>query len=422
MAKIRHRKKSVGSDIGKSTRLISKTQNMKKVSDKGIYTEYLDMNLDFNRLTIERKRQLKRISVLRDGRDVLVFAADFKKSQAQISITYGDLMPFNDQLSVLKSNKLDLILETPGGLGEVAEDIVKLMRQKFDEVNIIIPGWCKSAGTLIAMAGDEILMEPASALGPIDAQIMNQGKQFSADAFLEGLNKIKKEVDDNNSLNRAYIPILQAISPGEIQNAVNALEFAKRLVKEWLPKYKFKTWTTHSSTGKPVTEEEKELLADKIAADLARHSDWLTHGRSIKIEDLRKMKLRVTDYSEEAELADAIRRYFVLLQMTFDMSSIYKIFETPTSQIMKTIVSQTQPPNNPSPVNLGNEVANIDVICPNCSNKSLVQANLTEPSPLQSGAISFPADNQLECPKCSENINLSEIRKQIETQTQKKIV
>lgn len=44
------------------------------------------------------------------------------------------------------------------------------------------------------MAGDEILMDPTSALGPVDAQILFQGKRFSADAFLEGLDAIKKAV------------------------------------------------------------------------------------------------------------------------------------------------------------------------------------------------------------------------------------
>ena len=83
------------------------------------------------------------------------------------------------------------------------------------------------------MAADEILMGTTSALGPIDVQLTWQGKRFSADAFLEGMNKIKKEVTETGILNKAYIPILQGISPGEIQSAVNALDFSKRLVTDW---------------------------------------------------------------------------------------------------------------------------------------------------------------------------------------------
>jgi ClpP class serine protease len=128
---------------------------------------------NFEELSAERKSQLKRIGELR-GRDVLVFAADINKNVQQISIDYSDLLPFTDQLSNLKGDRLDLLLETPGGSGEVAEDLVKAMRGRYEDVAVIVPGYAKSAGTIMAMAGDEILMGPHSGLGPIDAQIFNK--------------------------------------------------------------------------------------------------------------------------------------------------------------------------------------------------------------------------------------------------------
>ena len=152
----------------------------------------------------------------------------------------------------------------------------------------------KSAGTIIVMAGDEILMEPgSSSLGPIDAQIQWEGKTFSAEAFLKGLERIKEEVTAANALNRAYIPILQRISPGEIQHAENALAFAKVLVTAWLQDHKFKNWTTHRThnPGAPVTAEEKEARAKEVADELCDHSKWLSHGRSIKLEDLQRIGL-----------------------------------------------------------------------------------------------------------------------------------
>ena len=124
-------------------------------------------------------------------------------------------------------------------------------------------------------------------------------------------------------MNRAYIPILQGISPGELQSAENALKFAKVLVTDWLARYKFKNWSTHSTTGQPVTEEERRARAEEIAGELCNHRRWLTHERSIKIDDLEGMRLRITDYSRSPELADAIRRYHTLLQMTF-ATNIYK--------------------------------------------------------------------------------------------------
>ena len=123
-------------------------------------------------------------------------------------------------------------------------------------------------------------------------------------------------------------PFSSNISPGELQNAENALDFARDLVVDWLSTYKFRDWHTHSSTKKQVTADERRQRAKQIADQLRDHSRWKTHGRSLKIDDLRQMKLYVTDYSSTPELADAIRRYYTLLQMTF-ATNIYKIFETP---------------------------------------------------------------------------------------------
>ncbi|MBU4273655.1 MAG: Clp protease ClpP [Planctomycetes bacterium] len=384
----------------------------------GYYTEYLDQTLNAQQLGDERKRQLRRISELRGNRDILVYAADLDKPNtppALLSIGYSDLVPFHDQLSNLKGSKLDLILETGGGSGEVAEDIVRSLHEKYEEVAVIVPGWAKSAGTIIAMAGDEILIEPASALGPIDAQLSWQGKVFSADALIEGMEKIKREVEESGTLNRAYIPMLQAISPGELQSAENALNFAKTLVTDWLARYKFKNWNTHSTTEIAVTEDEKNRRASEIATTLCDHKKWLTHGRSIKISDLEEMRLRITDYSQQPDLAEAIRRYHTLLQMTFDTTSIYKVFETQDSQILKFFAITAVPPPQDT------DAVIVEVTCPKCSAVSKLQANLKK-SPLQAGHHRFSADNRFKCPTCEAEIDITGVRRQIEVQSKKPVV
>lgn len=383
----------------------------------GVYSEYLDRQMDFPGLTAERKNQLRRISELRGGRDIIVYAADLGKGQAPVGIIYADLLPIEDQLSNLTGTAIDVILETPGGSGEVAEDIVRILRGKYQDVAFIVPGCAKSAGTIIAMAGDEILMGNVSSLGPIDAQISWQGKNFSADALLEGLEKIKEEVAGSGVLNKAYIPVLQGISPGELQSAQNALDFAKVLVKDWLARFKFGTWDKHSSTGDPVTEDEKKARAEEIATALCDHRHWKTHGRSIKLADLHQMGLRVTDYTDNPALSAAIQRYYTLLQMTFG-TTIYKVFETADSQIYRFLLQQVPPPQPSASA----EVAVLDVSCVRCKNVSKVQANLGETRPLQEGCHGFPADNKLSCPHCGALIDLTDARRQIEAQSKKPVV
>lgn len=392
----------------------------------GIYSEYLDRQLTFDQLSAERKRQLKRIGEIR-GRDVLTFGANLQNSRQPITINYTDLLPIQDQISNLNGTAIDIILETPGGSGETVEDIIKLLRSKYESVAVIVPGMAKSAGTLFAMGTDEILMEAVSALGPIDAQMTYQGKVFSAHALLEGMKKIKQEVTESGTLNKAYIPILQNISPGELQHAENAYDFARDLVADWLVRYKFKNWSVHSSTGQPVTAEERMARAQDIAEKLRDHGRWKTHGRSVKIDDLRTMRLLVTDYSTDPSLCDAIRRYYTLLQMTFD-SNVFKIFETAHSQILRMeTVQQVGIPGLPIvPVPGGGvpreiQGAEIGVQCRKCGHQLRVHAAFQKGVPVPAGAVPFPADNRIKCPGCSTEHDLADARRQLEGQAQRPI-
>lgn len=401
-----------------------KEKKQREAKEKGIFSEYLNRRLSPAELEKERKKQLSRIASLR-GRAVMAYASDFRKSRrAPISLSYEDLVPFQDQIEKLNGHAVDLILETPGGSAEVAEDILRLLRDRFDDVSFIVPGWAKSAGTILVMGGDEILMGPGSALGPIDAQIEWKDKVFSAEAFLEGLKEMKREAADPDvGLNRAHIPILQQISPGEIQHAQNALKFARQLVAEWLARYKFRDWNEHRSSGNPVTPDERKEIAGSIAKELCKHQRWLSHGRSIKIEDLRELGLQIEDYSEQPELEDAIRRYHVLLQITFE-SNIYKIYETPTGVVLK-FHNPRQGPVPPE--KMREEVAKADGIeadvpCPICKTQLPLQLKLKPGVPDNPDRIPYPKDDTLVCPNCGQNINLGSVRREIEGQIGRKVV
>ena len=385
----------------------------------GIYADYLDKKFSAAQLTRERKKQLRRIAELRH-RHVLVIAADVQNRFAVLS--NEDLLAIRDQLSNIGGgDAIDLILETPGGSGEAAEDIVRLIRARFSLMGVIVPGTAKSAGTILAMAGDEILMSDDSGLGPIDAQITQKGKVFSAHALLQGMDQIKQEIEETGNLNRIYIPMLQNLSPGELQHARNVQGFAVKLVRKWLVSYKFKDWTMHSTSGEAVTEEEKQSRADEIATALSNHSRWKTHGRSIKISDLQELGLRITDFGNNHKLADAIRRYYILLRMTFE-SNIFKLFETPTSQIIRFERVNVMGPPVTTPVQDKANQAIVGLTCKKCNTVMKIQGNLGVQAPLLPGHLPFPANNKLQCPTCGVAHDLIQARQQVEAQSKKPLL
>ena len=120
------------------------------------------------------------------------------------------------------------------------------------------------------------------------------------------------------------------------------------------------------------------------------------------------MKLLVNDYSANAELADAIRRYYTLLQMTFS-SNVYKIFETPLSQIFRMDIVQVPNIFGPSapPQGLPGVLAagiEAQVGCRKCGTTFAVQARVDPRVPIKPGMIQLRPDGRVQCPgpNCTE--------------------
>lgn len=424
----------------------------------GIYSEYLEKNLNPQQIQEERKKCLETISNKR-GRGILVFASRLFDGNPiwnpfDLSINDTDILYIKDQISNIdkKLKSIDVILETPGGSATSVEDIVQLLRNKFEKLSIIVPGRAKSAGTIFAMASDEILMNPSSALGPIDAQIHKGDKVLSAGAIIAEFDRIKEEAK-MGELNKAYIPFLQDLNIGEIEDAKNANEYATTLVKKWLEKYMLQNLgedlqikPTSSETlksknkmimnilsflgkykGKESEEDtlqqKKKRHAEEIANKLGDHNCWLTHGRSIKISDLQEMGIHVIDYSRNDELNSIIEKYYNLLQISFEqMPNMFKIFETSSSELCR-IRTLPSPPPPLSGLNLSpHQPELIDVKCGKCNGLTKLQANFHKDTETQKEFLKFPKNNILICSHCNQKIKIEQLRSQIEFQRQQKII
>jgi len=385
----------------------------------GFFTEYL--NLGPAAWVAERKEQLERISALR-GRDVLVYASAGFKQVDGIPIDNRDIAPIRDQLTEIEGSELDLIVETPGGSAEAVERIVCLLRARFSKVGVIVPGSAMSAGTILALSGDEILMDESSCLGPIDAQIVKKDKVFSADALMKGFAQIKADVEKTGKLNMAYVPMLREISPGELQHAENALELAVDLVKKWLVEYKWRDWATHRSTGLPVTKAEKHERAEQIARDLTNQERWRSHGRAVRMEQLSKeLRLEIVDFGATPDLRDAIRRYFTLVELTFQNTNVFKLIETKRSHIARL---QQQPTEGVQPMKK-EQVATIvaDMTCPKCGTANKLQITLDPNAPPAQApdAKPIPVGDTIACRECGLELDLRPLKAQIQMQFGKPI-
>jgi hypothetical protein len=68
-------------------------------------------------------------------------------------------------------DEIDVIINSPGGLADDAYRIIRTFRKNFQQVNIIVPLWAKSAATLLSLGGSKIILDEFGEFGPLDAQL-----------------------------------------------------------------------------------------------------------------------------------------------------------------------------------------------------------------------------------------------------------
>lgn len=358
------------------------------------------------------------------GRTLFVYSATFKPIE-DASLSMDDYYVVYDILRGSKVSEIDIYLETPGGRGEAAEEIVKFLRTKFSVVNFIISGEAKSAGTIMALSGDDILMTKTGSLGPIDAQIPIGRTVVSADDYMEWVKTKSKEAEEKGVLNNVDAIMVAQINPGELTGVNNALNYAKDLVKEWLPLYKFKDWETTETRKIEVTPEMKANAAERVVNALVNHTKWRTHGKSLKIKDMKNIGLRITELDSKAEIAEIVYRIQTIIRMLY-VGPAYKIYATADEKIFRNAGPMPLPivPGEVQP-NQADSV-NINLVCENCGQEHKLLARLlpgpiTEARLLEEGVIDFPHNNVVKC-KCGNEINLTQMRAEIESQTGKSII
>jgi hypothetical protein len=152
---------------------------------------------------------------------------------------------------------IDLILHTPGGLVLASEQIAYALKAHPAKVTVLVPHYAMSGGTLLALAADEILMDDAAVLGPVDPQL---GDMPAASLVRVAAKKPTERLDDR-TLVMADV-------------AEKALRHMKQVVRDL------------------VIERLGAEKADSLAEELA--GGHYTHDDPITVAEARALGLAVT--------------------------------------------------------------------------------------------------------------------------------
>ncbi|MBA2536388.1 MAG: ATP-dependent Clp protease proteolytic subunit [Actinobacteria bacterium] len=202
-------------------------------------------------------RRLRALSALERERGTRVIAMIHRQETIGfLGVPLFRFIDIEDSEAVLRAIRMtpddrpiDVILHTPGGLVLASEQIAYALRDHPAKVTVIVPHYAMSGGTLIALGADEIRMDAAAVLGPVDPQL---GELPAASIVRVAQRKPIERVEDRTLI------------------MADVAEKAVRHMKE----------VVTSLVSRRLEAKEAETLAEQLAGGHYTHDDPITLGEA----------------------------------------------------------------------------------------------------------------------------------------------
>lgn len=238
-------------------------------------------------------------------------------------IARSDTVYFNDLLYRLPINgSIDLLLHTPGGDIDAAEKLMSILRLRvgIGRLRVVVPDFAKSAGTLMAIGADSIVMSDTSELGPIDPQVTfvdgeGDGAAQSVQTYLDAYEKVSEDFRRDPTDVAAQL-LLNKFEPARIVHfeavKARARDFAENQLKR-------------------MCREKGNYTS--VAAKLLDTRQWRSHGQVINADAAEKLGLTIQRLPCDDALWDACWRLYCLQRLAVPKSG-QKLFESEDASLI----------------------------------------------------------------------------------------
>ncbi len=205
-------------------------------------------------------------------------------------MTRDDILPLVDLFHMVPAGqRIDLLLQTPGGDVDAAEKMASMLRNRVGatgQLRVIVADYAKSAGTLIALAADTVLMSDSSELGPVDPQVPvpdgGRGSLRPAQSYVDGYEALVELVNQEPT-SAGYRMMLDKYDPTLIDLCRKVLERSKKLAEQLLKRGMFRP------EGR---RPDGNFTA--VAAELSDNRKWLWHGVPIDQSEAKRIGLDIS--------------------------------------------------------------------------------------------------------------------------------
>lgn len=121
-----------------------------------------------------------------------------------------------------KHSKAVVILTTLGGDPHAGYRIARCLRHHYQDLKLIVPSYCKSAGTLIAICANELVIGDMGELGPLDIQVIKPAETVERGSGLDVTTALQQCAQH-----------AQTVFFGFFNNSRRALRLSPRLAGEF---------------------------------------------------------------------------------------------------------------------------------------------------------------------------------------------
>lgn len=258
-----------------------------------------------------RRKYLAQVAT-QTGRNIIAYYSGWlqKPNHPDIAVNDKDKLAFMVNVHRMDRTKgLDLILHTPGGDLAATESIVDYLHSMFgNDIRAIVPQISMSAGTMIALSCNSIMMGKQSNLGPIDPQMGGVACQ----AVIEEFEQAKSDIRANPSSAALWQTIIGKYHPTFLGACKKAIEWSVELAEEWL--------------SRNMCQKNPKVV-QSILDEFSDHGRNKSHARHISKEKCKSLGLSIVDMETDNNLQDLILTVHHAFMHTLVSSSTVKIVE-----------------------------------------------------------------------------------------------
>lgn len=190
------------------------------------------------------------------------------------------------------AEKLYLLLNSPGGLISSSYKVARALRNNFKEITVFIPHIAASGGTLVAIAGNEIIMGMMSQLTPLDPNEEINGRYVSSASVIRGFEYVTEYFKDISPEDAPYTykVLAEKYDAVDIDGAISIMHLMENYISELLK-------------GSGYKEDKVEEIAEKLV------SGYLDHGEVITFEKASEIGLNISEPEKYPEVWNTFREW-----------------------------------------------------------------------------------------------------------------